>query len=178
MKRSILISLLAFASCSTMDVKTNYVPNANFAQYRTYAWLPNKDTGQTAQLMHGSPAEQALKSDVAQQLATKGIQQDTTGNPDFLIAYHVMSKEKTDVMDWGYGYGWGGGADVYQYTQGTLVLDFIDPRTQQAFWRGYASDVVNDPSQAAGKVGEAVTKMMEKYPPPSNVAATHAPASQ
>ena len=179
MKRSMLLSLLAIASCSTLEVKTNSAPNTNFARYRSYAWLPNSDTGQVAQLLRGSPTEQAIKNDVGQQLAAKGITPATMGNPDFMIAYHVTTQQKLDVTNWGYGVGWAGGEDVYQYTQGTLILDFIDPATQHAFWRGYASDVVGEPSQGNPKVGEAVAKMLKQYPSiKSNVATAPPPVSQ
>jgi hypothetical protein len=169
------LGLLGAAACSTLDVKTNYNPSANFAQYRTYAWLPVQDRSQAAQLFVGSPAEGRLKGDVAQALAKRGIVPAAQGQrPDFLISYHVGTEQKVNVTDWGYGWGPWMGPDVsaYSYTQGTLILDFVDPNTQQAFWRGYASDVINDPGSGGSKIDEAVAKMLEKYPPPQhNVAA-------
>lgn len=172
----LLLGAIAFTGCSTMSVHETYNPSTPFAQYRTYAWMPNNDTGRVAELMRGSPTEQRLRSDVDAALAQKGISQAPPGTqPDFLIAYHVVTQEKMDINSWGYGfYGWGGPVDAYTYTQGTLILDFVDPKTQNAFWRGTASDIVDEGGNGH-KVDEAVTKMMEKYPPAQkNVAsATH-----
>jgi len=172
----LLLGAIAVTGCSTMSVHDTYNPSAPFAQYRTYAWMPNNDRGRTAELFRGSPTEQRMKSDLDQALMTKGITAAPPGTqPDFLIAYHVATQEQMDVNSWGYGfYGWGGPIDAYTYTEGTLILDFVDPKTQNAFWRGTASDIV-DPGGNGHKVDEAVTKMMEKYPPAQkNVAsATH-----
>src|SRR5262245_16000392 len=102
MKRSILLPLLALASCGTMEVHSNYAPNANFAQYRTYAWLPLSGTSETEQLLRGSPAEQAIKADVGDQLTAKGIVPATNGRPDFLIAYHIVVRRQANPTNLGY----------------------------------------------------------------------------
>jgi hypothetical protein len=169
----LLLGVIATAGCSTMSVHSTFNPSATFSQYRTYAWLPNTDKTRVADLMRGSPSEQRLQSNVDQALAAKGITLAPAGTqPDFLISYHVATQEKMDVTDWGYGfYGFGGPVDAYTYTQGTLILDFVDPKTQNAFWRGYASDIVGDAGANGAKLDEAVTKMMQKYPPsPQDVA--------
>jgi hypothetical protein len=173
-----MLAATSALSCSTMEVKTNYNPSAQFGRYRTYAWLPNTDEGRHADLMRGSPAEQRIRADVDRQLAARGIVPAPPGQPpDFLVTYHAALEEKVSVRDWGYGYGYryawgpGMGPDAYSYTQGTLIIDFIDPATQQSFWRGYASDAVDNPGSGGGKIDEAVSKIMQKYPPARNLAA-------
>lgn len=56
--------------------------------------------------------------------------QDSEG-PAFLVVYYVSLKEKLD--DWGRTYD---GPHVV-YVQGTLILDFVDPKTKKVFWRGW-----------------------------------------
>jgi hypothetical protein len=168
-----LLLLVAVVGCSTMSVKSSFDPASSFGQYRTYAWLPLMDQGHTAQLLRGSPAEQRIKAAVERDLAAKGIlPTPARTRPDFVIAYHVMLEEKLNVTDWGYsvGYPYATPAlDAYSYTEGTLLIDFIDPNTEQAFWRGTASDVVDDPGSGSnGKIDEAVAKIVEKYPPSTN----------
>ena len=54
---------------------------------------------------------------------------------------------------------------VDEYTQGTLFIDFIDPKTKQVFWRGTASAVADHPENPdTGKLAKAVDKVMAKYP--------------
>src|SRR5262249_61707396 len=90
--------------------------------------------------------------------------------PDFLVAFHVHTQQKTEVQDWGYSapsWWWGAGPDVtvYQYSEGTLFVDFIDPRTNKVIWRGTAKGVVKDPENPdLGKLADAVNKLMQNYP--------------
>src|SRR5215471_12685828 len=117
--KGLWLGAFLLASCSTMDVKTNYNPSAHFRKYHTYAWLPNTDRGQTAELLRGSPAEQRIQSDVDRALAARRIYRAAPGQtPDFLVTYHVVLQQKLNVDDWGYGVGWGEpGPDAYSYTQ-------------------------------------------------------------
>ncbi len=64
-----------------------------------------------------------------------------------------------------YDGGWGGPVSVTEYTQGTLIVDFIDPQTKQVFWRGTGTDVVNHPeSPNTAKLGKVVAQIVNKYP--------------
>jgi hypothetical protein len=57
-----------------------------------------------------------------------------------------------------------------------LIVDFIDPHTNQVFWRGTATDIVNNPnSPDLGKLDAAVTKLVKQYPG-SAMASTSRPA--
>ncbi len=54
---------------------------------------------------------------------------------------------------------------VYQYTEGTLVVDFVDPTTERVLWRGTATGVVHHPQNPdLNKVAKAVDKLMSHYP--------------
>jgi hypothetical protein len=76
-----------------------------------------------------------------------------------------VTKQKLEADDMGYGV-WGfGSADLTTYTQGTLVVDFIDPQTHKVFWRGTASEIVANPSNVnASKLNKAVAKLVDQYP--------------
>jgi hypothetical protein len=65
---------------------------------------------------------------------------------------------------WGYDYGWGGPA-YYAYTEGTIIVDFIDPHTNKVFWRGTASSVIDDPNNVStAKVNKSIAKLISQYP--------------
>ena len=74
--------------------------------------------------------------------------------PDFRVALHTGQQSKVRVTDYGYGYGvgrWGGGGlDVYQYQEGTLILDVVDAKTKKLMWRGTAIGVVNPSAATCG----------------------------
>jgi len=150
-----------------VSVQATKSPSANLAQYRTFAFYqPTNPSGKQLSFEQ-SPAGQTVRSQIKNDLAAKGIS-EAVQNPDFLVAYHSKTEQKMDVTDWGYpGYWWGGpgGVSVDEYTQGTLFIDFIDPKTNQVFWRGTATGVVSHPENPdTGKVASTVDKIMKKYP--------------
>jgi hypothetical protein len=171
--RSLLVAalLLAVAGCGA-TVRSTVASGANLSQYRTYAFKTPTYRANRPE----TPAEQEVRMAIRNGLAEKGLTEVPPGvAPDFEIAYHVKKQQKLDVNTVGYGFwGWGpawGPGYVTTYTEGTLIVDFIDTRTNTVFWRGTATDVVQHPaSPDLGKVDNAVAKMIRQYP--TTVAAT------
>jgi hypothetical protein len=169
--------LFAAGACSGITANSKIAPGTNLAQYRTYGWH-NQQTGTE------SIGEQQVRSALQTQLAQKGLTLATTAPPDFLVAYHAKKEQKVQVYPggggyWGYGYwgyGWGGYPDIETYTQGTLMVDFIDARTNKVFWRGTASGVLDHPDNPdIQKIDTAVAKLVQQYPQ-QMAAATQRPA--
>lgn len=169
--------MLAVLGCApSITVKHDYDKEANFAALKTFAWLPTPENPQASvkqALERNSLLDKRIKQAVDAQLAGKGYQVNVN-NPDFVVTYHVGAEDKVNVTDWGYGYGryggWygGGGVDVYQYKEGTLILDVIDWKSKQLIWRGFAQGTI-DPDAPTEKreqrLNEAVTRMLANFPP-------------
>ncbi len=154
--------VLTAAVVYAQKVNVDSDPAAPFATYKTYAWVD------------GTPApnplnEDRLHSSVDAQLALKGLRMNTT-NPDLVVATHVTTKERQELIANGFGYGpwWGGGlggATVETYVEGTLIVDLYDAKTKKMVWRGVATATASDkPSKNASKMNKALDKMFEKYP--------------
>jgi hypothetical protein len=169
--------LAAAIGCGT-SIQTNYDydVNANFERYGTYDWIPQPETkaGSAQQARQSSDLlDKRIKNHVNAALKEKGMALDTNA-PDMLVVYHVGVQDKVQVTDWGYRYsdyywGWGGREiDVYNYEQGTLILDFIDATTENLVWRGAGSvalDGNTNPEKQDELVRKVVGKIMSKYPP-------------
>lgn len=57
---------------------------------------------------------------------------------------------------------------MYEYEEGTLILDVVDPKSKELMWRGSAQDEVNfksTPEKAQAQINEAVNGMLEHFPP-------------
>ena len=57
---------------------------------------------------------------------------------------------------------------VYDFDQGLLVLDIVDPQTKKLIWRGTAKDAVDlswSQQRKTAKISEAVQKMLSRFPP-------------
>jgi hypothetical protein len=171
-----LLCLIVFAlGCSSISVTTDFDNKVDFTRLSTYSWLPNPETpseGIQAELAQNTLIEGRVKNAVDAKLASKGIRK-TTQDPDMLVAFHTGVQDKVDVRSWGYGYGgyWGyGGTGVttVNYQEGTLILDFIDPKTKELMWRGVGKKVLSEkttPEKSEKTIREAVEKILEKYPP-------------
>ena len=60
---------------------------------------------------------------------------------------------------------------MFQYQEGTFLVDIADSQSRQILWRGWAqADIeaaLNDPDHMSELVTDAVRQMFEAYPPGS-----------
>jgi hypothetical protein len=99
------------------------------------------------------------------QLNSKGYKDSEPA--DFGVALHFGQQTVTDVQSYGYGW-WGGGVDVSQYQEGTLVIDFIDMKTNKLAWRGTAEGAMSDNpdvQERTANIDSAVAQMLAPFPP-------------
>jgi hypothetical protein len=161
-------------SCSsTYGVKYDYDTNANFADLKTFDWMPVPEKAGIDSLV-----VQRVKNAVNAELQAKGLMM-TSDNPDFLIAQHLGTKDKVQVRNLGYDYGprrgywggnWGGpgGVSTYEYEEGSLLLDFVDAKSKKMIWRGVAKAEVQNvdtPDKSEKLINSAVHEILKKFPP-------------
>lgn len=165
MRTTMALLVALAAGCVTVHASTS--PGANLDHYRTFAWYQSP-TPKSAQLaFERSTAGALVRARIARDLAQKGIR-ETRDDPDFWVAYHRQQTDRVDIRDWGYpGLFWGapGAVRVDEYSEGALVVDFIDPHTGRIFWRGRASSVLDHAaSPDMHKLVAAVDDLMRRYP--------------
>jgi Domain of unknown function (DUF4136) len=159
-----VLFLMGFVvSCSTIyGVQYDYDKQADFKSLKTYDWITVPEKANIDSLN-----VERVKKVVNAELQAKGLMM-TSNNPDFLIAEHMVTKDKIQVEDWGYGYSRHGRyrrSSSYQYEEGSLCLDFIDAKSKKMIWRGVAKavvDYVNTPEQSEKLIPEFCTKLTVK----------------
>jgi hypothetical protein len=167
MKRSAallaLAAMILMTGCSTVQIETDYDREADFSKYTTYRWIPHvKGTGDNP-LMNDPLIESHVKNAVNAELARKGFVKLEEGDPDFLVAYYFTTRNRVDITNYyGYWYPW---TNVYEYKEGTLILDMVDREQKQLLWRGWATDVLADRSRLNEQITNSVQKLLERYPP-------------
>ncbi|MGR9087009.1 MAG: DUF4136 domain-containing protein [Gammaproteobacteria bacterium] len=170
-----LAALTAFlAACSTVSVRTDYDSSISFDRYRTYTLAPSSE-----KIALSPSSERALRDSLRVNLAGRNIK-EVSEDADLHVVRHISTKDKLVVHPSGdrvyrgvpYYYGryglWASAplsyADVSQYTEGTLILDFIDAETRKLVFRGIGTGTVSDPQTNAERIREAVAKIVEKFP--------------
>jgi len=172
MKAIKALSILFFfgftISCSPVyDVKYDFDRQTNFSGLKTFDWMQATEKPGANSLII-----QRVKNAVNAELQAKGLTM-TSNNPDFLIAEYHGKKDQVQISDWGYGrshrYGYSPvGVSVYEFEEGSLILDFVDPQTRKLIWRGSAKaqiDSVDTPEKKEKLINAAVNEILKKYPP-------------
>jgi len=158
MKRTVLCSLL-LAACANLHVRSELAPEVDPSRYHTFAWAPLDGAGEQPTTI----IDQRIRAALAPALEQKGFRENHD-SPDFLVSYHVLHERKTGVSDWGNGLsGWT--PEVVTYTEGTLIVDFIDPSTNAVFWRGSAHNAIEPPGQIdEQRLQKAAVEIVRHYP--------------
>lgn len=178
---------LSTQACTSIDVKTDFDPSADFTKFHTFAFATFTDITKTG-LLDNSLTRKRIESAVSRELTKKGLQEVKMGeHPDLLINYWLGTKDKQKVQEissgpdhyygvrggYGGGYGWGTSYSTtssYDYREGTLVVDLVEPARNELQWR--ATMVANLEDTAAENIelgNKAISKAFENYPPKKNV---------
>lgn len=173
MKRAAMVlGLLAGAltlACSTMTVQTDYDHTINWSQFHTFQIAEGTKDPVTF-------TQKRIEDGITTQLTSKGWQA-VTSNPDIVVYTHVVlshEKQWNATSTGGFGYrGWGGmGGGMATATQttipiGTLIVDMVNPKTNEMVWRGTAQDQVSGTGADKGQVDQAMQKLFANFPPQS-----------
>jgi hypothetical protein len=176
MVRALAIAAAAalLACAAHANVSTEFDPKADYARYRTWAWIPQEPGEEQAPAVRNPAVAELIRTAVARELPARGLVPANGAEPDLLVAFHGVARDRVEVTNYGYAvpvgpYGMYGApmyaTDVRQYREGTLVLDLVDARTKQLVWRGVATDTVTSPSQVKHVVDGAVRDLLVHYPP-------------
>jgi hypothetical protein len=176
-----LIVIAAVASCSTLQVGSDYDKKATFSGLRTFTVMQRQH-----QHVHNPLVVQRAEDAIIQDLQQKGYQLATSpANADFSVDFTVGSHERTDINSypapyaglgwggWGWGPGWwgypywGSDVDVQQIREGTLSIDVFDTRTHRPVWHGWAKKDLSqkDIEQSEGPIRNAVAAILSRFPP-------------
>ena len=178
----LLLGMAAFAllaACAMGPrVRTDFDPQADFTQYRSYAFyepLAMEQSGYTSYLT------QRIKTAIRREMDARGYRFDES-NPDLRVNFQGVIRERTDVYsvprtDIGYFYNyrarayvavpvWYDEAQVSRYTEGTLTVDLVDAERNHLVWTGDAIGRVTQrtPSERADEADRTIAAIFERYP--------------
>ena len=182
-----LCFLLLSGCASTVDVTTDYDRTANFSQYQTFSFYQDRPTQpRDASGDFDTSMDLYLRNAIRQSLSNQGLRYDTS-DPDLKVAYDVavdtevaVNTNYTYPPGFGYGYSYWYGyrynygfsrfpttyKTINQYREGTVVVDLINPDTNELVWRGIgeaAVDMRGDIDQE--RINTIVMDILEEYPP-------------
>lgn len=159
---AILLGLMA-VSAAAQSVQTDYDRSFRFSDLKTFSFA-NQRRAATDPLASDTLNDGRIRNGLESHLAANGFKiQDEKA--DFVIAYYVTTKNKLNVQDYGFGPPrWFGSRDirVNQYSEGTLMVDFIDAKNNQVIWRGRASGTL-EMKGVDKKISKSVEKLVNQF---------------
>lgn len=175
MIKNFLIPALLFGAiaCSSVSTTSDYNPDADFASYKSFCIYDGviKDS----ELESKPLAKKRIFEAITNEMQKKGLTLSDSTNASLLIYVHAGTTEKMNVTDYGYGYGgwwgpypYGKNIDVSYYTQGSLMIDFVDNSKDELVWAGIGTAALQDqgtPEERQAFIDEAVAKIISQYPP-------------
>jgi len=166
-----LMFLFLFASCSTLQVSVDYDQAYDLGHSKTFAVLHFNREGENT--LFNDRVIKALEAD----LISKNYKKVSKENADMIFVFHVNVESKTDIhVDFqrvGYRrYGYGSGmitstTHKYDYHEGTLIVDALNPKTEKIFWRGTAKDELTKrelPKAKTEYINKVINKLMSSFP--------------
>ncbi len=185
-----LFALSLLASCVSVRVVADYDREANFKEYKTFAFYK---TG----------IDKAQISDLDKKRILNAIEGEMTRlgytksqSPDLLVSIFTKEREQVDVYNNNFGWGWGGawgwgwggfynpwmwgpgwggawGPNVSTRTEGSLYIDLIDTKSKGLVWQGRGVGNLNNTKNIEKKeerIKEFVAEIMSSYPPEATLA--------
>ncbi|WP_005033550.1 DUF4136 domain-containing protein [Holophaga foetida] len=175
----IALGLALFTGCATYSVRADYDTSANYTAYKTFDWYAaskyakGKTDGGASAIM-----DRRVRHAVEKQLTAKGFQLEKKAEPDFLVTYYPVYRNRQVVTTTNMGgglfwrpfhYGMSSAvSEVRNIKEGSIILEIVDYKTNEMIWQAVADGALTDlrtPEDADEVVADAVERMLEKFPP-------------
>ncbi len=168
----VFISLVSL-SCSSVKVYTDRDKDTDISKYSTYTWEPYQAIEKKGAnpLFYNELNDARIKDAVNRELNKRSLAK-VEAHGELVLHYHIILEAKAtpvtlDPDEHDYSSHWSRrNVDVYQYTEGTLIIDLMDEKQNKIVWRGWIVGVV-DASNAANSeeaINKAVKLIFEKFP--------------
>jgi hypothetical protein len=186
-----LATALLLAACSSSPPKPNvdFKPDYNFSQVKTIAFYHKSGQVSGDNPMQLSDIQRnRIDEALAFALKNKGYQViEDASQADMLVSWHLATQHKTDVRTYetpaygAYGYGpynrysmyscWScmptrTEVSVHDYTEGTFIVDMIDPGLRKSVWRSVVQSKLKGKVETdQGKYNAAAERILADFPP-------------
>lgn len=179
----IVLVLTSAIACLANEAKNDFDPAVDFSRYRSFAFVAGIDAGHTG-LLDNPTVRERLRNFIAGALESRGLREVPRDEKfDLAIRYWAAKQDKSALktvtkpaLDGGYwggypGYWYGAWATFYHeyvvenFTDGTLLIDLIDPRTRELVWRTYLWERIEKPGEAYGEAKEHLYDAFAVFPP-------------
>ena len=176
----VLLAIMLTACGSAPRIETMQAPGADLTAYQSFAFVDPLGTDRAG---YASLISQQLKFSTRRELELLGLNHvDEASEADLLVNFHAHLDERIRTRtvsdpymgptfyDYRYGFyspwpAYTTHTEIQQYSEGTLVVDLIDARTNEMVWEGSARNTVTEKTRrdAALVIDDAVARMFKQF---------------
>jgi len=169
-KWAIVAALFCLPACKQFYAQSQADASVNFAKYRTFSFSnSNSDApeGFTSGHLFNSIMQRRIQAELYRDLTEKGFQQAARSDASFIISFSAGGRQEVQPLGAETGTTDAGNirGAASSVSRGALVIHFIDPKTNQAIWRGWVEAVMQPDDDLDAKVRAAVREVMKQFPP-------------
>jgi len=167
---AVLAAVAVTACAAAIRVNSYSERAANFSEYRTFGFVPAESVSTGDPRLDNNPFFlERVQTAVERELAARGYEKTNSGRPDLVIHFHASTTQEIDLgdIDRKYTYPSESNRRPYVYEAGTLLLDFVDGRTNKLAWRGWAEgtmDGIDSQAWMEQTVDESVKRILARLP--------------
>lgn len=167
---ALFIGLFVLVGCSTLKVNVDYDESFAFEKQNSFIIKHNTKEGDD------TLTNDRIINSLAKNLQMKNYEKVDKNDADLIFVFHTSVKDKMDLQtDYNYmgfsRYRFGGGMTTtttsYNYTEGTLIIDALNPKNEKIVWRVIGTmelKEIKSPKEKKEKIDKLVSKLMEKFP--------------
>ena len=182
MRGYLMVLLLVGPLCcmAKTQIGSSYDPAAPYSSLKTYNWAAHEMQDPATASFDEEFVQTHVRAAVNEQLAAKGFEK-RTANPDILIHWTAFAGatlaigrgvRAPNAVLGGFQSDVSAGppprADVTDVNVGTLILTFVDAKTQKVIWRAFAQEAINfewSDRKKISKLNQVVRRMLDLFPP-------------
>jgi hypothetical protein len=173
-----LALLCALAACAGAPLKavSDFDRQYDFSAVQSFAILPIDRTSAAERLISDMQVGR-INDALTTELRRRGFTvEGNAEDADLLLSWHLVTRERTDIRAYNTATAyncWRCGppvndVSVRQYTEGTFIVDLIDPLKNQSVWRSTIQSEIRaqpDPERTADNRRIAAQAVLEPFPP-------------
>ena len=169
----VIMALLLSACASGPTIVANTNPGTDFSAFKTYNFFQPLGTDRTGGVR--TPLSSRLISSMNRELISRGM--SLSDSPDLLVDFVVSAEDRIDIRStpshtvhrshWSRSFNtWPTyNTTVRQYTEGSLIIDLIDPATNTLVGEGGAQSRISSTEFTQQQIDEIVGKIMSDLLP-------------
>ncbi|OUS27169.1 hypothetical protein A9Q98_10015 [Thalassotalea sp. 42_200_T64] len=185
--KSALIIFLLSSCATTYNPDVDYNPEYNFTQLQTFAVLDRFQADQSGgkslnRTISGLDNERVIKA-ITTNLQQKGMAIAEMNDADMQVSFQLVTKDKTRLTTYNTGvyqcwrcrgvYGIHAPVtqvDVREYVEGTLIIDFVDPKLGKSVWRSVITKAITSykvpVDEKQKKIQQLINAMLASFKAP------------